>query len=86
MSGGRMEMVDVVGWAATAVFVSSYFFARPDRLRAVQMAGATIWIVYGVLLGAPPVIAANIMVIAAAAWTFYRSRRAVRNDVAPSAG
>lgn len=81
-----MEMIDTVGWVATAVFVSSYFFARPDRLRAVQMVGATIWIVYGVLLAAPPVIAANIMVIAAAAWTFYRSRRAVKSDIARSAG
>lgn len=77
-------MIDLVGWTATAVFVSSYFFARPDRLRAVQMVGATVWIAYGVLLSAPPVIAANIMVIAAAAWTFYRARRAVKDDIAPS--
>jgi len=38
-------------------------------LRRVQMAGAAIWIVYGVLIKAPPVIAANVLVLLAAAWT-----------------
>ena len=65
-------MTDTLGWVATAVFVASYFFAKPAALRAVQMAGATLWIVYGCLIGAIPVIAANALVFAAAAWTFAR--------------
>jgi hypothetical protein len=81
-----MEIVDTVGWVATAVFVSSYFFQRPDMLRGVQIVGATMWIVYGVLLAAPPVIAANVLLIGAAAWTVYRSRRTARNGAARSAG
>jgi hypothetical protein len=67
-------MTDVLGWVATAVFVGSYFFARPAALRIVQMIGATLWIVYGCLIGAIPVIAANALVFAAAAWTFVRSQ------------
>jgi hypothetical protein len=63
-----------LGWAATAVFVGSYFFARPAILRAVQMLGAAMWIVYGFLIGATPVMAANALVLAAAAWTALRSR------------
>ena len=37
---GRPEvaMTDALGWVATAVFVSSYFFKRPALLRAAQMA------------------------------------------------
>jgi hypothetical protein len=34
MSHGGIELL---GWAATAVFVGSYFFARPSVLRSVQM-------------------------------------------------
>lgn len=79
-------MIDVIGWTATAVFVSSYFFQRPEMLRRVQIVGASVWIVYGVMLAAPPVIAANVLVIAAAAWTVYRSRRAVPKDATPSPG
>jgi cytochrome b subunit of formate dehydrogenase len=66
-------MTEILGWVATAVFVASYFFARPGLLRAAQMTGAILWIVYGFLIGAIPVIAANALVFAAAAWTLARS-------------
>jgi hypothetical protein len=59
---------DVLGWGATAVFVTSYFFARPQTLRRVQMLGAAMWVIYGALLRAYPVIVANVLVLAAA-WT-----------------
>jgi hypothetical protein len=68
------QIAETLGWVATAVFVASYFFAKPAALRAVQMGGALLWIVYGVLIGAIPVIAANVLVFAAAAWTFARDR------------
>jgi hypothetical protein len=61
----------MIGWVATAVFVGSYFFARPAPLRAMQMLGSVLWIVYGILISATPVIAANVLVFAAAAWTFF---------------
>jgi hypothetical protein len=64
-----------VGWIATGVFVASYFLSRPQALRAAQMLGAALWVLYGVLLGALPVIAANILVIAAAGWTAVRAQR-----------
>ena len=67
-----MDFVQNLGWVATALFVSSYFFKRPVWLRAAQMAGATLWIVYGALIGAPPVVVANGLVFAAAAWTMWR--------------
>jgi len=68
-------MTDMLGWVATAVFVGSYFFTRPALLRAAQMMGATLWIVYGALIGAIPVVIANILVFAAAAWTLFRARQ-----------
>ena len=73
-------MTQILGWIATAVFVGSYFFKQPAALRAVQMSGAVLWIVYGVLIGAVPVIAANALVFAAAAWTFF----ARGNQTAPA--
>jgi hypothetical protein len=70
-------VTDLLGWVATAIFVGSYFFKRPALLRAAQMSGAALWIVYGVLIGAIPVVVANGLVFAAAAWTLAQSRRAV---------
>lgn len=64
--------IEVLGWSATAVFVGSYFFSKPSLLRAVQMLGAALWIAYGLLIGASPVIVANVLVFTAAAWTIYR--------------
>jgi len=64
-----------LGWSATAVFVGSYGFRRPGAIRVVQALGACLWIVYGVLLGARPVILANTLVVGAAMLSFWRDRR-----------
>ncbi len=64
--------IQVLGWTATAVFVGSYFFKRPSLLRGVQMGGALLWVTYGVLIDAVPVIVANLLVFSAAAWTALR--------------
>ena len=69
-------MTETLGWVATTLFVGSYFFKRPALLRAMQMAGATLWIVYGAMIGAIPVVVANGLVFAAAAWTLVRSKPA----------
>ena len=61
-------LIEGLGWAATAVFVGSYFFKRPESLVRAQMAGALMWVGYGVLMRAAPVVAANLLVLGAAAW------------------
>jgi len=61
--------LDYLGWSATIVFVASYFCARPSALRRTQMIGAAMWVFYGILLRAYPVVVANVLVLAAAAWT-----------------
>jgi hypothetical protein len=68
--------IELLGWAATAVFVGSYFFSRPSLLRSVQMFGAFLWVTYGVLINASPVIVANVLVFSAAAWTTFRKASA----------
>jgi uncharacterized membrane protein len=65
--------IEYLGWCATAVFVGSYYCRRPSLLRAVQMCGAALWVLYGLLIGASPVVVANVLVLSAAAWTLLRS-------------
>jgi hypothetical protein len=76
-------MSEWIGWLATGVFTSSYFFKRPDSMRRVQMVAATIWLGYGVLLGARPIIVANLLGLCAAAATTRRASRSV--EAQPSA-
>ena len=75
-----LSVADTVGWTATAVFVASYFFSRPAMLRGLQMLGAVLWIVFGVLIASKPVIASNVLVFAAAAWTLLRRPEHARLD------
>ncbi len=90
MSLAHLSVADWLGWTATAVFVGSYFFRHAAALRGSQMLGAALWILYGVLIAAKPVIVANILVFAAAAWTLLRGQlaglRAARADRPPSRG
>ena len=76
----RTVAIGCLGWAATATFVASYFFVRPAALRTVQMLAGLMWVAYGWLIGASPVIAANVLVILAAAWTAARGSRNAAPD------
>jgi len=71
-----------IGWVATAVFASSYFCKEPVTLRRLQAGAALLWIGYGVLIKAPPVIVAIVVVGALAALS---SRRRKDGSEPPSA-
>ena len=47
------------------------FFSAPAKLRWVQASAAIIWIAYGVMIGAKPVIGANLIVACAAGYTSF---------------
>jgi hypothetical protein len=67
-------MAEWLGWAATVVFAGSYFCKAAVRVRRVQMVGAAMWVGYGVLMKMAPVVAANLLVLGAAAWSGRRGR------------
>ena len=75
--------LNVIGWTATAVFSSSYFFKEAATLRRIQAAAASLWILYGVAIHSAPVVVANLIVGIAAIYTSLRSalnRRASTNS------
>jgi hypothetical protein len=67
-------MIEWVGWIATAVFAVSYFCRRPAAMRRVQALAATLWIVYGITIKAPPVIVANLVVASIAIISSFQRR------------
>ena len=71
-------MLDLIGWIATAIFAGSYLCKRPGMLRGLQALAALLWIGYGIMIGATPVIVANMVVAVMAAYSAWRqdSRRA----------
>ena len=66
--------IAVLGWVATAVFATSYFFRRASTLTKIQAAAACLWIVYGLKIGAVPVVVANLIVAGAALYSSFRNR------------
>ena len=67
-----MSGPDLVGWVATAVFTASYFCRRSQSLRRLQAFGASLWLAYGLLVGAAPVIVANLIVASVAVYSSWR--------------
>jgi hypothetical protein len=64
-----------IGWVATALFASSYFFKQANALRKVQAGAALMWVVYGVIIHAFPVVVANVVVASVALYSTFLERR-----------
>ena len=75
-----------IGWIATAIFATSYFVPRLSTLSKIQAAAACLWIVYGLKIGAMPVIAANLIVAGAALYSSFRNRDADLAENPPAPG
>lgn len=73
-----MSVLDLLGWAATALFAASYFCREPRTLRRVQALAALLWIAYGIALPAPPVVVANVVVASLALWSSGTAGRSPR--------
>jgi len=67
-------MFEWIGWIATAIFAGSYFCKQPRTLRLLQALSALLWISYGLIIAAMPVVAANVTVAALAIYTSRRQR------------
>jgi hypothetical protein len=63
---------ELIGWVATAVFVGSYACKDPARLRQIQAVAACMWMAHGAVIGAAPVLVANLLVAAVAVWSSLR--------------
>jgi uncharacterized protein with PQ loop repeat len=72
--------LDWIGWVATAIFLSSHLSKDPMTLRRIQALAACLWVAYGAIIHATPIIVANLLVAAIAIYSSVatsRGRRAV---------
>ena len=67
-------MLDWIGWLATGLFAVSYLFKRTAALRGIQALAASVWIGYGIVINARPVIVANLVVVVMATYSLWRDR------------
>ena len=60
---------DWIGWLATAIFLVSYSCKDQGKLRRIQAVAAVLWVVYGVILHAVPIVVANLLVAGVALYS-----------------
>ncbi len=80
-----MRATDALGWLATAVFLASYSRKTQQALRLTQAAAALLWVAYGVLLHALPIVVANLLVVAVAAYSARTEARGSKTAFTTSA-
>ncbi len=71
MIAGR-PAVEALGWLATAAFAGSYQLKDPTALRRSQAFAAVLWVAYGAVIHALPVVVANLVVAGAALYSSFR--------------
>ena len=69
-----MSPLSWIGWVATAAFCTSYLCRSQVTLRRVQAGAAVLWVVYGALIHALPVVVANLIVASVALYSSLARR------------
>jgi hypothetical protein len=79
---------DWIGWLATAIFLASYSRKDQSKLRRMQAVAAVLWVVYGAILHAVPIVVANLLVAGVALYSSLARSAAGKLPVAelPDAG
>jgi hypothetical protein len=74
----RQLTPDWIGWLATALFLASYFCKDQRNLRRIQGLAAVLWVAYGTILHAVPIVVANLLVAGVALYSSSRSGAATK--------
>lgn len=58
-----MSIVDFIGYLAPVCLVVSFLFKNVTKLRIVNSVGSLLFVTYGLLIGAYPVVVANAIIV-----------------------
>lgn len=58
-----MNYLEIVGWIATFVVIGSFLINDMLKLRSVNLIGATLWLLYGIIAGSFSIMFLNIVVM-----------------------
>jgi|AntRauTorckE6833_2_1112554.scaffolds.fasta_scaffold00024_79 uncharacterized protein with PQ loop repeat len=73
-------MLDFIGWVATILIIISFIFRDIYKLRLFSMIGAFLWIVYGIMANAYPIIILNVVVAIIQVYWLNRIKRDKKLD------
>ena len=58
-----MNILDVVGWAATLFIIISFLINNMLWLRIINMVGAILWLTYGIIDTSYSIIFLNVIIV-----------------------
>lgn len=65
-------LANIVGFMATALTLSSFAVGDQLKLRFLNLSGALVWIIYGVMIDSDPVLLTNTLIIVFhLRWLYY---------------
>lgn len=67
-----MDWIEAIGLAASILVLISFLFNNEATIRIVNIVGATLFVVYGALLGALSVWLLNGLLILVHCWKLYK--------------
>jgi hypothetical protein len=74
-----MSVIDLVGWVATVLVISSFLFKDMLRLRVTNFLATTTWAVYGIVKEDGPLIVVNLTVMTIHLFWFYKNVKLWKN-------
>lgn len=66
-----MNLLEIVGWIATFVVISSFLVNNMLKLRTINFLGATLWLIYGIIAQSFSIIFLNIVVMCIQSYKIY---------------
>ena len=58
-----MSTLELVGWVATFVVIGSFLVNDMIKLRSINLIGATLWLIYGIIASSYSIMFLNIVVM-----------------------
>mgnify|MGYP005675184713 FL=1 len=66
-----MNLLEIVGWFATFVVISSFLVNNMLKLRTINFIGASLWLIYGIIAQSFSIIFLNIVVMCIQSYKIY---------------
>ena len=58
-----MDTLNIVGWAATTFIIISFLINNMLWLRIINMVGASLWLIYGIIDTSYSIIFLNVIIV-----------------------
>jgi hypothetical protein len=59
----EINLLEIVGWVATFVVIGSFLVNDMLKLRSINLVGATLWLIYGIIASSYSIMFLNIVVM-----------------------